>query len=243
MDDRIAQLGSILGVWAHPDDEVFSSAGLMEMALANGQSVACVTATHGEQGVYNPSKWPANTISATRTSELDKVYQILGVKYHYWLGYEDGKCKDVGDDEAASQLVPLIEKLSIDTIITFPPNGVTGHEDHIALHNWAVLASKRSARPLKVLFTVTRSDLYQKYQEQMDKRLNIFFNLDKPDLYDEEECDVALSLSEEVVDKKYQAIKSMPSQTETMFKEFSEQFLRGAFSSECFVFAGNEHKS
>jgi len=241
VNGAVAQLGSILGVWAHPDDEVFSSAGLMELALANGQSVTCVTATHGEQGVYNPTKWPAETISDTRTSELDEVYHILGVEHHHWLGYDDGHCKDVNDNEAASRIVPLIDLYSTDTILTFSPDGITGHDDHKAVSRWALLAAKMSKRPLKVLFTVISTDSYNKYQKQMDDKLNIFFNLDKPNLYKEEECDISLSLPSNITDKKYQAIKSMPSQTETMFKEFPKQFLKGAFSSECFVFAGNEH--
>ncbi len=47
----VAQLGTILGIWAHPDDETWSSAGLMAMAADNGQRVVCVTATYGENGV------------------------------------------------------------------------------------------------------------------------------------------------------------------------------------------------
>lgn len=241
MNGTVAQLGSILGIWAHPDDEVFSSAGLMELALANGQSVVCVTATHGEQGVYNPKKWPAETISDTRTSEMDEVYHILRVEHHHWLGYDDGYCKDVNDNEAASRIVPLIDLYSTDTILTFSPDGITGHDDHKAVSRWAQLAAKLSKRPLKVLFAVISTDSYNKYQKLMDEKLNIFFNLDMPNLYREEECDISLSLPSEITDKKYQAIKSMPSQTETMFKEFPKQFLKGAFASECFVFAGNEH--
>ena len=34
----VAELGTIMGVWAHPDDEAFLSAGLMRLALENGQT-------------------------------------------------------------------------------------------------------------------------------------------------------------------------------------------------------------
>jgi len=43
-----AQLGTVLGIWAHPDDEAFLSAGLMAAARDAGQRVVCVTATLGE---------------------------------------------------------------------------------------------------------------------------------------------------------------------------------------------------
>jgi LmbE family N-acetylglucosaminyl deacetylase len=37
----VKELGSILGVWAHPDDEAYLTGGLMAAAIANGQPVAC----------------------------------------------------------------------------------------------------------------------------------------------------------------------------------------------------------
>ena len=42
-----ADLGTVLGIWAHPDDETFLSGGLMAMAREAGQRVVCVTATLG----------------------------------------------------------------------------------------------------------------------------------------------------------------------------------------------------
>ena len=46
----VRSLGTILGVWAHPDDEAYLSAALMALAVQNGQRVVCVTATRGELG-------------------------------------------------------------------------------------------------------------------------------------------------------------------------------------------------
>ena len=39
------ELGNILGVWAHPDDEAYLTAGIMARAVRNGSRVVCVTAT------------------------------------------------------------------------------------------------------------------------------------------------------------------------------------------------------
>ena len=46
----VRTLGTILGVWAHPDDEAYLSAGVMAMATRAGSRVVCVTATRGELG-------------------------------------------------------------------------------------------------------------------------------------------------------------------------------------------------
>jgi LmbE family N-acetylglucosaminyl deacetylase len=48
--DTTGDLGTVLGVWGHPDDEAYLSAGLMMRALTNGHRVVCVTATRGEAG-------------------------------------------------------------------------------------------------------------------------------------------------------------------------------------------------
>jgi hypothetical protein len=45
METRISALGTIMGIWAHPDDEAYLSGGPMALARANGQRVVCVTAT------------------------------------------------------------------------------------------------------------------------------------------------------------------------------------------------------
>ena len=55
---RSRRSGTILGVWAHPDDEAYLSAGLMARARRNGQRVVVVTATPGELGTDDPSRWP-----------------------------------------------------------------------------------------------------------------------------------------------------------------------------------------
>src|SRR5918998_1048475 len=54
----VAELGTILGIWAHPDDEAYLSGGLMAMARDNGSRVVCVTATRGELGTPDPAAWP-----------------------------------------------------------------------------------------------------------------------------------------------------------------------------------------
>jgi LmbE family N-acetylglucosaminyl deacetylase len=47
-------LGTVLGIWAHPDDETFLSAGLMAAAREADKRVVCATATLGEHGTDDP---------------------------------------------------------------------------------------------------------------------------------------------------------------------------------------------
>jgi LmbE family N-acetylglucosaminyl deacetylase len=43
----IRELGIVLSIWAHPDDEAYLCGGIMAMAAAAGSRVVCVTATRG----------------------------------------------------------------------------------------------------------------------------------------------------------------------------------------------------
>ena len=89
-ESEVAELGTILGVWAHPDDEAYLSGGLMAMARDAGSRVVCVTATRGELGTPDPVMWPPERLAAERTGELARSLEILGVTEHHWLGYADG---------------------------------------------------------------------------------------------------------------------------------------------------------
>jgi LmbE family N-acetylglucosaminyl deacetylase len=50
----IRELGTVLSIWAHPDDEAYLCDGIMAMAAAAGSRVVCVTAARGELGVTDP---------------------------------------------------------------------------------------------------------------------------------------------------------------------------------------------
>ena len=104
----VAALGTILGIWAHPDDEAYLSGGLMALARANGQRVVCVTATRGELGTADPATWPPDRLAAERTRELADCLAILGVREHHWLGYRDGgvrRGRPVGAVDRCAELI------------------------------------------------------------------------------------------------------------------------------------------
>src|SRR6266508_2955930 len=105
-----------MGVWAHPDDETFLSAGLMAAASRAGPRVICVSATCGEAGTHDEEQWPHKTLGVTRTKELHQALKILGVAEHHWLGYHDGSCKDIPKPAAVRALAEIIRQCQPDTI-------------------------------------------------------------------------------------------------------------------------------
>src|SRR5207245_1015642 len=92
-------LGSILGIWAHPDDETFFSGGVMAHAVRMGRRVVCVTATRGESSTLGANDSP-DELATRREDELERSLSALGVTEHHWLDYEDGGLSRVPRNEA-----------------------------------------------------------------------------------------------------------------------------------------------
>jgi LmbE family N-acetylglucosaminyl deacetylase len=144
---KVAALGTIMGIWAHPDDEAYLSGGLMALARARGQRVVCVTTTRGEHGTPDPATWPPDRLAEERTRELARSLGVLGVREHHWLPYRDGQCAAADAAGAVDRLAALIEQVRPDTVLTFGPDGITGHPDHRTVSAWAGAAFDRAAPP------------------------------------------------------------------------------------------------
>ncbi|HSX27707.1 MAG TPA: PIG-L family deacetylase [Patescibacteria group bacterium] len=233
--DDIADLGDILCIFAHPDDETYLCGGIMALAVANGQGVACVTATKGEAGIPPGSDWSHEHCGEVRAQELKSALKILDIHNHHWLGYTDGTCRKVDDAEAVAQLVSYINEYKPDSILTFASDGLTGHADHQTVSRWATLAAKQSGHPVVIYQAATAEEHYKNYLKEADKKLNIYFNIDKPKLTSMKDCDICLELPENAAEMKYEALKSMPSQTAGMFKNFDKPQLLELIKLETFT--------
>src|SRR6266567_2067187 len=118
-DGRVPELGTILGVWAHPDDEAYLTAGLMAQAVRDGRRVVCVTATRGEEGSWDEERWPTATLGEVRQAELERCLEILGVEEHHWLDYYDGTCGSVDPEEGVARVAALMDEVRPDSLFTF----------------------------------------------------------------------------------------------------------------------------
>lgn len=145
-------IGSILAVFAHPDDEAYLAGALMAAAVDAGRRVVCVTATRGELGFPDDDPRSLDERKAVRSGELAACLAILGVEEHHWLDHPDGGCADVPDDEPAARLAALIDEVRPDTVLTFGPDGQTYHDDHISVSRWTTLGVNRADHPTTLLY-------------------------------------------------------------------------------------------
>ena len=208
----VAALGTILGIWAHPDDEAYLSGGLMAMARDRGSRVVCVTATHGELGTPDPVAWPPQRLAAERTGELARSLGILGVTEHHWLGYADGGCAVVPAADAVEQLCGLIEQVAPDTVLTFGPDGITGHPDHQSVSAWTAAAFDRAAPSAARLLQAAVTEHRVERWSSLNASLSVYLP-GYPVLAPSARLAVDLVLDPDIAARKVRALAAQPTQT------------------------------
>lgn len=238
---QVAGLGKILSIWAHPDDESWCAGGTLAAAVANGQSVTCITATNGqnEEAVQDESKWPLAELGKIRAKEWAGAQEILGITDHHLLDYKDGHCHEADSAKAADELVAHLERLQPDTVITFGPDGLTGHEDHQAVSHWTSLALKQAKldKPPRLLHKAESQEWYGLIGKLIHERNNYYFRIDHPKLYPENEISFKFNLPAELAEIKLKALRVQHSQMDSFFKKMSPSEQADFASFEGFVTA------
>jgi LmbE family N-acetylglucosaminyl deacetylase len=136
----------ILGLFAHPDDEVFCAGGTFAKYVAGGADAVIVSATRGEMGQIRDSSIASRaTLGAVREQELRNACAALGVQRVEFLDHLDSTLTEVGRAALAAELTTIIDDVKPDIVITFGPDGAYGHPDHITIGDAATDAF--SARP------------------------------------------------------------------------------------------------
>jgi len=150
----------LLAIFAHPDDETFGAAGVMAAAAERGVSVTVISATRGEAGesaiagLDDPER-----LGVVRERELREAMRQIGVSDVRLLGYRDSGMAGSPSAEdprafirapietVAARLASLIRSVRPHTIVTFGPEGLYGHPDHLHMHHVALRAIEIAADP------------------------------------------------------------------------------------------------
>ncbi|MEJ2861223.1 PIG-L family deacetylase [Actinomycetospora flava] len=222
--------GTLLGVWAHPDDETFLSSGLILAARERGDRVVLVTATRGEQGTDDPACWPPERLGRLRERELESALAVLGVDEHRFLGYGDGACADAAEPLAARRIATVIEEVRPDTIVTFGPDGVTGHEDHRAVGRWTTRARNAVAPEVELLRAVLAPGFTRRFAAVNDA-FGVFMDDPAADV----DPGLHLRLSGDRLDRKIEAMLAQDSQTRRLVEGAGPATFRRWWSEEAFL--------
>jgi LmbE family N-acetylglucosaminyl deacetylase len=126
----------VLAVFAHPDDERVIGP-LLSRLSREGREVHLAIATDGSKGVRDHAGIPAGpALSAARKVEAECAAKRLGVRELHLLGLEDGGLASFTTlGRLRTELASIIERVKPSVIITFGPEGGTGHPDHRLVGN------------------------------------------------------------------------------------------------------------
>ena len=138
----------ILLIFAHPDDESFIAAGLARRNADRGATVSLVTATRGDAGrVGEPPLCRREDLAAQRERELRDAAGVLGISEVHLLDYRDKHLAEAPAAEIRGALAQRVRRFRPHVVVTFDPNGMNGHADHVAIARFALDAVAAAADP------------------------------------------------------------------------------------------------
>lgn len=229
----IAELGTILSIWAHPDDETYLAGGVMAAARDNGQRVVCVTATLGEHGTPDPGAWPPDRLGRLRRWEAAAAMAVLGVGDHRVLGLPDGAL-DRHEGHGRAMVGRLLDEVRPDTILTFGPDGITFHPDHMAVHRWVTAEWARRGRLARLLYATSTAQHLARFGQLYDE-WGVYMTDERPTGARCDELAVHLELDGVEVDRKLAALAAMTSQTGTVMATLDRTTYTASVAEEAFV--------
>jgi len=164
--------GPLLLVFAHPDDESSSVAGTTVKYTQRGVSVDLICATCGEKGTRLDVPPDVDTATA-REAGLRIAAGITGIRDIYFLGYMDGDLEKTDVGEVANRVMKIMQKVQPEVVITFGPDGISGHPDHKAISRATTVAfemlTESGSGPRKLYYvTIPESALAEIGNEDLD---------------------------------------------------------------------------
>jgi LmbE family N-acetylglucosaminyl deacetylase len=229
----VAPLGTILSIWAHPDDETYLAAGVMAAAAARGQRVVCVSATAGELGTDDAERWPPARLGWVRRLEAAAAMAVLGVDEHHVLGLPDGAL-DAHDAAGTAMVGRLLDAVRPDTILTFGADGVTFHPDHVAVHRWVTDAWRQRGRGGRLLYAATTTEHLDRFGALYED-WGIYMSDERPAGVASEELALGVCLDGWELDRKVTALRAMATQTAEVVSGLDADTFAALAAEECFV--------
>jgi LmbE family N-acetylglucosaminyl deacetylase len=122
---------TLLGVFAHPDDESLACGALLAAAVERGARTALLCLTRGEAG---PGGGDPERLGQMRAEELGQAARTLGVTDVTILAHQDGMLPLMEPGVLERDIAHAIRRIGPNVVITFDRDGLYWHPDHVAVH-------------------------------------------------------------------------------------------------------------
>jgi LmbE family N-acetylglucosaminyl deacetylase len=121
----------ILGITAHPDDEVGAFGGTLLLYHARGVETFVICLTQGQAATNRGNARSNEELAALRRAEFFASCKVLQVTQAQILDYHDGALNRTDFYSVAGDLTRRVREIKPDIILTMGPEGaITGHPDH-----------------------------------------------------------------------------------------------------------------
>lgn len=146
----------LLAVFAHPDDESIASGGLLALAADAGAEVAVLCLTRGEaaEGAAGTPE-SRQRLAEIRTGELRAAARVLGITQLLVRDHPDGMLPWIDPAGLDADIQAALEEFRPDVVVTFGPDGLYWHPDHIAICERTTAIVERCGGAAPALYYVT----------------------------------------------------------------------------------------
>jgi LmbE family N-acetylglucosaminyl deacetylase len=214
----------------------------MSLVRAAGHRVVVATATRGEHGTQHPDTWPPDRLAAIREREMAASLAALDVSEHHWLGHRDGTLPDVPTAVGVRQIAELIEEVRPDTIVTFGPDGLTGHSDHQTVSEWVGTAWRETGRTSRLWHATLTPEFHRRWSA-VNATAGLWMPAATPPSDPVSSLVCAVHCDGELLDRKLVALRSHASQTAHLIADMGVQRYRRWWATEAFVDAEPQVRS
>jgi LmbE family N-acetylglucosaminyl deacetylase len=157
----------------------------------------------------------------------------LGVAEHRFFDYLDGTLADQDTTTAIARVAAIIDDVQPDTIVTFGPDGLTGHADHRRISTWATVARELTAPDARLLYATTTAAHAERWR-QLHDQFDVFLDPDLPLRTSPDQVALEIVLDGALADRKLVALRAQASQTAGLIAAMGEQVYRAWTSTETF---------
>ncbi len=180
---------SVLGAFAHPDDEGFGCGGTLAMLVARGARVTVAVGTNGDVGeISDPTLATPETLHLVRQEEMRQAMKITGVQEVRFMGYRDSGMAGTPEndhprslyqappDRVVDELAQIIRDTRPDAVLTHDPTGGYGHPDHTTMCELVTRAfqsvteeggTAQGSRPMLLYYVCFPKSSFRRMWQQM----------------------------------------------------------------------------
>jgi LmbE family N-acetylglucosaminyl deacetylase len=159
---------------------------------------------------------------------------VLGVDDHRFLGFADGTLATIEASVGVTMITDLLLEIRPDTILTFGPDGMTFHPDHIAIGRWTTTAWESAGRSGRLLYATSTQEHVAAYGATYEE-WGIYMTDERPVGVPAADLAVHHVVGGEHLDQKLAALATMASQTADAIARLDPDVWQATNREECFI--------